>query len=95
MIGMGMYEASGIKSTSTSKRTMAWTIPERGDLPPFFTFAAVLAIAPVAGIPPKNPTKILPVPSAISSVLELCVSPPFYRKLRKKGEILCLQVRQS
>ena len=49
-------------------------MPEMGDFPPFFTFAAVLAIAPVAGIPPNNPTKILPVPRAISSVLELCLS---------------------
>ena len=34
---------------------MAWTMPEIGERPPFFTFAEVLAIAPVAGIPPKRP----------------------------------------
>ena len=49
-------------------------MPESGDFPPFLTFAAVLAIAPVAGMPPKKPTNILLAPSAISSVLELCLS---------------------
>ncbi len=33
-------------------------------------FAAVLAIAPVAGIPPKNPDAIFPAPCAISSAFE-------------------------
>ena len=66
--------AAGINNTKISNNTMAWTIPESGDLPPFFTFAAVRAIAPVAGIPPKQPTSKLLVPSAINSVLELCLS---------------------
>ena len=38
------------------------TIPETGERPPFLTFAAVRAIAPVAGIPPNNPEYILPTP---------------------------------
>lgn len=35
------------------RSVMEWTIPAIGVRPPFFTLAAVLAIAPVAGIPPK------------------------------------------
>ena len=34
-------------------------------------FAAVLAIAPVAGIPPKSAEPILPAPCAISSMFDL------------------------
>ena len=37
-------------------------IPAIGVTPPFFTFAAVLAIAPVAGIPPNIPDAIFPAP---------------------------------
>ena len=33
---------------------MEWTIPAIGVRPPFLIFAAVRAIAPVAGIPPKR-----------------------------------------
>ena len=35
----------------------------------------VRAIAPVAGIPPKNGTTTFATPCAINSVLELCLSP--------------------
>ena len=48
-------------------------MPETGVRPPFFTFAAVLAIAPVAGMPPNIAEKILPAPCATSSILELCL----------------------
>ena len=34
--------------------------------------AAVLAMAPVAGIPPNKAEAILPAPCATSSILELC-----------------------
>ena len=37
--------------------------------------AAVLAIAPVAGIPPKSADTILPAPCATSSILGLCLEP--------------------
>ena len=73
-MGMGIIAAYGIKATSTRSNTMACVIPEIGDLPPFLTFAAVRAIAPVAGIPPKKPEQIFPKPCAMSSVLELCLS---------------------
>ena len=38
-------------------------------------FVAVLAIAPVAGIPPKSGLKIFATPWAISSMFELCLLP--------------------
>ena len=38
-------------------------------------FAAVRAMAPVAGTPPKNMLKMLATPSPISSALELWLSP--------------------
>ena len=50
-------------------------IPAIGVRPPFLTFAAVLAMAPVAGIPPKRPEKMFPRPCPINSALDLCVSP--------------------
>ena len=44
-----------------------------GVLPPFLAFAAVRAMAPVAGIPPKRTDAMLPAPWATSSILELCL----------------------
>ena len=41
---------------------MQWAIPAIGVRPPLRTLAAVLAMAPVAGIPPKKPEKIFPRP---------------------------------
>ena len=52
---------------------MECTIPAMGVRPPFFTLAAVLAMAPVAGIPPNNAEVMLPAPWAISSILERCL----------------------
>ena len=63
--GIGINLASGIKNSKTKSKTTACTIPEIGLLPPFFTLAEVLAIAPVAGIHPKSPEAILPMPCAI------------------------------
>ena len=57
------------------RRHIACIIPAIGVRPPFLILAAVLAIAPVAGIPPKTAEPILPTPCAISSILELCLSP--------------------
>jgi len=42
---------------------------------PFLLFAAVLAIAPVAGIPPKIGDNMFAAPLAISSMFDLCFSP--------------------
>ena len=49
-----------------------WTIPATGVRPPFLILAAVLAIAPVAGIPPNKAEAILPAPCATSSMSERC-----------------------
>ena len=51
---IGIYDAYGIKNNNINNKVNACTIPATGVLPPFFTLAAVLAIAPVAGIPPKK-----------------------------------------
>ena len=60
--GMGMSDASGIKSTKTRSRIMACTIPATGLLPPFLIFADVRAMAPVAGMPPNSAEQMLPAP---------------------------------
>ena len=50
-------------------------IPATGVRPPLLMFVIVRAMAPVAGIPPKIGEARLAIPCAISSVLELCLSP--------------------
>ena len=70
-----MYFANGIKIFIINNNVIACTIPAIGVLPPFLTLAAVLAIAPVAGIPPNKADAIFPTPCAINSVFELCFSP--------------------
>ena len=75
MQGMGISFASGIKNRTTSTSTMECTMPATGVLPPFFTLAAVLAMAPVAGMPPKLAEPMLAMPCAISSMLDLCLDP--------------------
>ena len=72
---IGMSAASGISSRSIIVRVIQCTIPAIGVLPPFLTLAAVRAIAPVAGMPPKSPEKIFPSPCPTSSAFDLCVSP--------------------
>ena len=46
-------------------------MPATGVRPPDLMLAAVRAIAPVAGMPPNRAEPMLPMPCAISSVLEL------------------------
>lgn len=55
---MGIMAAAGININNMSRSVMLCTIPAIGVRPPFFTLAAVRAMAPVAGIPPKRPEKI-------------------------------------
>ena len=50
-------------------------MPAMGVRPPFLILAAVLAIAPVAGIPPRQADAILPTPCATSSMLGRCLEP--------------------
>ena len=70
---MGISFARGMRNNTTSSRVRECTIPEMGVLPPFLILAAVLAIAPVAGIPPKQAEPILATPWATSSMLERCL----------------------
>ena len=72
---IGIRAARGIKTRRMMVSVIQCTIPAIGVRPPLRTLAAVLAIAPVAGIPPNNPEKIFPSPWPISSALDLCVSP--------------------
>ena len=51
---------------------MECTIPATGVRPPFLMLAAVLAIAPVAGMPPNKAEALLPAPWATSSMSERC-----------------------
>ena len=44
-------------------------MPAMGVRPPAFTLAAVRAMAPVAGMPPKSTEAMLPTPWATSSML--------------------------
>ena len=62
MTGMGMKDAYGIKSTSTRSSTIECTMPATGLLPPLLMLAAVLAMAPVAGMPPNKAEPMLPMP---------------------------------
>ena len=73
--GIGIHAAYGIRTTSISKSVTEWTIPATGVRPPLLIFAAVLAMAPVAGIPPKSADTTLPAPCATSSILGLCLLP--------------------
>ena len=50
-------------------------MPAIGDLPPFLTFVAVRAMAPVTGKPPKRGVIIFAAPWAISSIFDLCRLP--------------------
>ena len=72
---IGMSAARGMSTSSIIVSVTQCVIPAIGVRPPFRTFAAVLAIAPVAGIPPNSPEKIFPSPWPISSAFDLCVSP--------------------
>ena len=60
-----------MRNSRISRRTTACIIPATGVRPPLLMFVIVLAIAPVAGIPPKIGVTIFATPSAINSVFEL------------------------
>ena len=72
---IGMSAASGISTRRMMVSVTQCAMPAIGVRPPLRTFAAVLAMAPVAGIPQNRPEKIFPSPCPISSALDLCVSP--------------------
>ena len=72
MVGIGIIPAYGISTTSTITRVIEWTIPATGVRTPFLMFAAVRAMAPVAGIPPNNAEAMFPAPCATNSISERC-----------------------
>lgn len=57
-----------MSSASTASSTTAWTMPAMGVRPPLLMFAAVRAMAPVAGMPPNGAEAMLPVPCATNSM---------------------------
>src|SRR6266513_335476 len=69
-VASGIRPAQRPKKSVINSRVIACTIPAIGVRPPFFTFVAVRAIAPVAGIPPNNGEAMLAMPCATSSMLE-------------------------
>ena len=71
----GMNRVVRPRKTSTSSTVIEWTIPATGVRPPFFTFVAVRAMAPVTGMPPNSPDPMLPMPWATSSMFDLCRVP--------------------
>ncbi len=63
----GILEITGARKNIAARSTIEWKTLVRRVLPPDFIATAVLAIAAVAGTPPKNGIIILPIPCAISS----------------------------
>ena len=60
--GIGISSTILPRNSRTNNSTSVCTIPATGVRPPLFIFAIVRAIAPVAGIPPKNGVAILAIP---------------------------------
>ena len=67
---MGMRPAQRPKNSVIRSSVKACAIPATGVRPPFFTFVAVRAIAPVAGIPPKSGEAMFATPCATNSMFE-------------------------
>ncbi len=63
------------KNNRISNRTTACITPATGERPPLLMLVIVRAMAPVAGIPPKNGVTMLATPCATSSMFELCRLP--------------------
>src|SRR2546425_6174965 len=66
----GILAVSSAKKTIKKNKVKAWVIPDRGVFAPILIFAAVLAMAPVTGIPPNMADPIFAMPCANNSVLE-------------------------
>src|SRR5438874_2663569 len=64
MAAMGRYETKGAKTKMAPRENKEWKTLERGDLAPNRIFVAVLAMAPVAAIPPKKGQIKFPIPRA-------------------------------
>ena len=69
-VASGMSAAQRPKKSVMSSNVSACVMPATGVRPPFFTFVAVRAMAPVAGIPPNSGEAMFAMPWATSSMLE-------------------------
>ena len=74
-VAIGMSAAHRPKKSVISSSVTACVMPATGVRPPFFTFVAVRAIAPVAGMPPNSGVTMFATPCATSSMLERCRPP--------------------
>ena len=74
-VAMGISPAHRPKNKAMSNSVTEWVMPATGVRPPFLTFVAVRAIAPVAGIPPNSGDAMFATPCATSSMLERCRPP--------------------
>src|SRR6266545_1449947 len=74
-VAMGISPADRPKKRAMSSSVTECVIPATGVRPPFLTFVAVRAIAPVAGIPPNSGDTTFATPCASSSMLERCRPP--------------------
>ena len=74
-VARGIRPAQRPKKSVMIRRVSAWMIPATGVRPPFFTFVAVRAIAPVAGMPPNSGAAMFATPCATSSMLDRCLPP--------------------
>ncbi|MFT3915001.1 MAG: hypothetical protein QM704_13055 [Anaeromyxobacteraceae bacterium] len=69
---MGRYPSKGASTSTAASTTRACTAAETGLRPPERMLVAVRAMAPVAGMPPKNGAITLPTPWASSSASGSC-----------------------
>ncbi len=67
----GPGSPSGRAAGARRERSRHAIMPATGVRPPFFTFVAVRAIAPVAGIPPKSAEAMFATPCPTSSTFDL------------------------
>ena len=74
-VAIGISAAQRPKNSVMSRSVTAWVIPAIGVRPPFLTFVAVRAIAPVAGMPPKSGETMFAMPCATSSMFDRCRPP--------------------
>ena len=63
----GIIDITPPRTNMESSSTTAWITEVRRVSPPLFMATLVLAIAAVAGTPPKKGSRIFPTPCAISS----------------------------
>src|SRR5690625_2884845 len=70
-----MCTANGANNNNVNKTNTLCVIAEIWLTAPALIFVAVLAIAPVAGIPPRRGVITLAIPCPTNSLLELCLLP--------------------